>query len=272
MTFEGETMRVRVTSPEQTLVDIMGSRARRRQGFESATESMPSPPNEEVELELEFLECWRELRASNLQFDIRVLRAYLQGVGSRATTSKVAYYLDGNQEKHGVRASHVWALSPCCLRHPRPWREGVAGELVFPWLLRVPPKLKHPPAHKGSISEAPRLAGGRSVESLDLAASLRELYPNKQINAEFRPGQEILIREILKGFDAMGIMPTGAGKSLCYQLPAKLLNGLTIVISPLLALVNDQVEKANALGVPAMAFGRNSDVHRAPISWTTRRG
>jgi ATP-dependent DNA helicase RecQ len=264
MTFEGRTMRIRVTSPEQTLVDIMGSRARRRQGFESATETMPSPPNEEVELDFEFLECWRELRASNLQFDIRVLRAYLQAVDSRATTSKVAYYLDGNRERHGVRGSHLWALSPR-LRHPRSWREGVPGELVFPWLLRVPPELKHLPTSKNDIPKAPRLAEGRAVETLDLEASLRELYPNKQINAKFRPGQKTLIREILNGRDAMGVMPTGAGKSLCYQLPAKLLNGLTLVISPLLALINDQVEKANTLGVPAMAFGRNSDASREQV-------
>lgn len=264
MIFEGRTVRVRVTSPEQTLVDIMGGRARRRQGIESATGTMTPLPNEGVELELEFLECWRELRASKLPFDIRALRAYLQAVGSGATTSKVAYYLDGNRESHGVRASHLWALSPR-LTHPRPWREGVPGELVYPWFLRVPTVLKHPPSSEDDIREAPRLPEGRAVETLDLAASLRELYPNKQINAKFRPGQETLIREILKGRDAMGVMPTGAGKSLCYQLPAKLLNGLTLVISPLLALINDQVEKANALGVPAMAFGRNSDASREQV-------
>lgn len=56
----------------------------------------------------------------------------------------------------------------------------------------------------------------------------------------------------------MGIIPTGAGKSLCYQLPATLLNGLTLVISPLLALMNEQVEKARAMGISAMAYSGSS--------------
>jgi superfamily II DNA helicase RecQ len=264
ITAGGRTVEVRVTSLEQTLVDIMGNRARRRQGSETATGTTSPPPNGPIELDANFLECWRELGTSNLQFDIRALRAYLQAIGSRSTTSKVAYYLDGNQERHGMRASHVWALSPR-LKHPRPWRERVTGELVFPWLLRVPPELKHLPTPKEDVSEAPRLAEGRTVEKLDLEASLRELYPNKQINARFRPGQKTLILEILKGRDALGVMPTGAGKSLCYQLPAKLLNGLTLVISPLLALINDQVEKANGLGITAMAFGRTSDATREQV-------
>ena len=54
---------------------------------------------------------------------------------------------------------------------------------------------------------------------------------------DFRPGQEILIRGILNQKDVFGVMPTGAGKSLCYQLPALLLDGLTIVVSPLIALL-----------------------------------
>ncbi|NOS82693.1 MAG: DEAD/DEAH box helicase, partial [Nitrospira sp.] len=54
--------------------------------------------------------------------------------------------------------------------------------------------------------------------------------------AKFRPGQEEVVRAVLAGRDAMTVMPTGQGKSLCYQLPATLLPGLTLVISPLIAL------------------------------------
>ena len=66
-----------------------------------------------------------------------------------------------------------------------------------------------------------------------------------------RTGQEELINGILAGHDVLGIMPTGAGKSLCYQLPALMLKGITIVISPLISLMSDQVKALNQAGVHA---------------------
>ena len=67
----------------------------------------------------------------------------------------------------------------------------------------------------------------------------------------FRPGQEQLIDALLQGRDAMGIMPTGAGKSMCYQLPALLLPGITLVVSPLISLMKDQVNALVQSGVRA---------------------
>lgn len=67
----------------------------------------------------------------------------------------------------------------------------------------------------------------------------------------FRHGQEQLIDNILKGRDVLGIMPTGAGKSLCYQVPALMLPGITLVISPLISLMKDQVQALNEAGVHA---------------------
>ena len=67
----------------------------------------------------------------------------------------------------------------------------------------------------------------------------------------FRKGQEELITQILSGRDVMGIMPTGAGKSICYQVPALMLEGLTIVISPLISLMQDQVDALRMNGIPA---------------------
>lgn len=67
----------------------------------------------------------------------------------------------------------------------------------------------------------------------------------------FREGQEMLIDHILEGMDVLGIMPTGAGKSVCYQVPALLLPGITLVISPLISLMKDQVQALNQAGVHA---------------------
>ena len=67
----------------------------------------------------------------------------------------------------------------------------------------------------------------------------------------FRPGQSGLVDAILAGRDVLGVMPTGAGKSVCYQIPATLLPGITIVISPLISLMRDQVDALNDAGIPA---------------------
>lgn len=67
----------------------------------------------------------------------------------------------------------------------------------------------------------------------------------------FREGQETLVNSILTGQDVLGIMPTGAGKSICYQVPALLLPGITLVISPLISLMKDQVQALNGAGIHA---------------------
>ena len=67
----------------------------------------------------------------------------------------------------------------------------------------------------------------------------------------FRPGQSGLVDAILAGRDVLGVMPTGAGKSVCYQIPATLLPGVTIVISPLISLMRDQADALNDAGIPA---------------------
>ncbi len=80
----------------------------------------------------------------------------------------------------------------------------------------------------------------------------------------FREGQEPIIQSILSGRDALAIMPTGAGKSLCYQVPALLLPGITLVISPLISLMQDQVKSLNEAGIHAAFI--NSSLTETQIS------
>lgn len=84
-------------------------------------------------------------------------------------------------------------------------------------------------------------------EESSALATLRKYFGYES----FRPGQAELINAILEGRDVLGVMPTGSGKSVCYQIPSLLLHGITIVISPLISLMRDQVDGANEIGIPA---------------------
>src|SRR5215213_3991041 len=103
----------------------------------------------------------------------------------------------------------------------------------------------------------------------DAVASLRQHFGFE----DFREGQREVIGSILEGKDAVVVMPTGSGKSLCYQLPAMILDGVTLVVSPLIALMKDQVDALQARGLPATFI--NSSIseteQRARIDGLKRR-
>ncbi len=83
----------------------------------------------------------------------------------------------------------------------------------------------------------------------------------------FRPGQEDIVAAILAGGDVLAIMPTGAGKSLCYQLPAIAGDGLTIVVSPLIALMENQVAQLRGVGAPVGVIHSNRDRDASIADW-----
>jgi ATP-dependent DNA helicase RecQ len=93
----------------------------------------------------------------------------------------------------------------------------------------------------------------RSATAVSREELLDTLYERFGLDG-FRPGQEETISAILEGHDTLAIMPTGAGKSLLYQLPAVLLDGLTVVVSPLIALMKDQIDKLDEVGVDALTI------------------
>src|SRR5512140_1202372 len=85
------------------------------------------------------------------------------------------------------------------------------------------------------------------MDSRTLHTTLKQTFGFRS----FRPLQEEIIRDALAGKDVFALLPTGGGKSLCFQLPALAREGLTVVVSPLIALMKDQVDGLQAAGVPA---------------------
>ncbi|MGE5468549.1 MAG: RecQ family ATP-dependent DNA helicase [Ignavibacteria bacterium] len=111
----------------------------------------------------------------------------------------------------------------------------------------------------------PKIRRNPRITSSGLRAVLRRKFGL----TDFRPGQEEVIRNVLQGVDTLAIMPTGAGKSLCYQLPGLLLWGTTVVVSPLIALMNDQADKLEEAGVDTARV--NSTLTRADHAETLER-
>lgn len=100
-------------------------------------------------------------------------------------------------------------------------------------------------------------------------AMLRRFYGY----SSFRPRQLEIIRAVTSGRDCLVLMPTGGGKSLCYQIPALIQDGVAIVVSPLIALMNDQVQALVANGIPAAALHSNqTDAQNAYVTEELQRG
>jgi ATP-dependent DNA helicase RecQ len=88
---------------------------------------------------------------------------------------------------------------------------------------------------------------------------------------DFRPGQADVIAAVLEGGPVMAVMPTGSGKSMCYQLPALVDEGLTLVVSPLIALMRDQVQQLRSLGVVAGSLNSSNDAEENDAVWAAMR-
>src|SRR5581483_11328468 len=109
------------------------------------------------------------------------------------------------------------------------------------------------PASDPDLFSPPRgfLRRPRVTYNSNSMPDLREHLQNLFGLDDFRPAQREVIEDVLRGKDVLCVMPTGAGKSLCYQLPATLQDGLTLVVSPLISLMEDQVQQMRDEGIPA---------------------
>ncbi len=103
-----------------------------------------------------------------------------------------------------------------------------------------------------------------AIQEKDVRKTLKEVFGFDQ----FRGIQEDIIRNVLDDKDSFVIMPTGAGKSLCYQLPAVMLDGTAIIISPLIALMKNQVDQLNVLGINAQFL--NSTLNKTEMNRVKR--
>lgn len=172
-----------------------------------------------------------------LEAFMRDIEAYVREVVAAALEA-------GPSASSGVAVGSSRAAAP----ESAPW---LLGEPEAPpassWSLRESAREPHAtPPDEGSPS-SPALSQPRAPRSTDLDTLLRGSFGL----SSFRPYQEDVCRAVARGEDVLLVMPTGAGKSLCYQLPGVARGGTTLVVSPLIALMEDQVEKLKALGFSA---------------------
>ena len=264
--FQDCPLLLRATTPERTLVDILDPvdrRPRKPQGGKVAAsslgtdatpgdggeESIPWPPPA-------FKACWETLSSGALDLNFDELLQYLDcQPRSKATIAKVRFFFTIFQDLFGLKEKDLRKLSNLP-KEPHHWIQATTGTLFLRLKLIVPNCLipeGFTAINSAAIDRNDRLKDIVHLKDIDLGHELKERFGKFNI-VKFRSGQEGIIKAILEGRDAMAILPTGSGKSLTYQLPSTMLQGPTLVISPLLSLMKDQVREAQEMGLVAYSY------------------
>lgn len=236
---------IRMTTLERTIVDVLHR------------------PN----LIEDFDRIWHALGECLATADLEEIRKQVWRTRCKGTTAKVGYLLTGHQDQIPQIEAVIDGLPKRPLS-PHPWESGHQGNLDARWQIRVPQRLTHsnetPEQRQGEgTREGPRLKISNGRDLLDPASdALLDHMPiafRRRGIKEFLPNQPEIIRAVLEGRDALAILPTGAGKSLLYQFPSTLLNGTTLVVSPTVALMDDQVKEARSLQLRGQVFPRQGE-------------
>lgn len=269
--FEECPLLIRATTEERTLVDILDGIVRRPRKTSSSTPS-GDPSNgsgteDEPSEELlgwafpAFPACWEALSSSEFEISIEDLLLYLKTHSrSKTTMAKVRFFLTIHRERLQIKGTDLRRFSPLP-KAPHKWVQSLDGTLIESLKLVVPTVLIPPGfdlSGKPEGTAAPRVKPGAQVTGAGLYHELEDRFGRYGIK-KFRDGQEAIVRAVLEGRDAIAILPTGAGKSLTYQFPSVLLNGPTLVISPLISLISDQVREARDMNLTAFSLGETGD-------------
>lgn len=251
---------IRVTTIEQTLVDILDGHLRRPRNsslsFSNSEQEEGSQPASQPSTAFKqcwktFISCWKDLALLGPRLDFMEV---CNQPRSKTTTAKIGYFFMVHLHRFGLSHRDLCKLNDLPDR-PHYWAQGVRGTLCKRWNLIVPgslfPRKWKDQPQQGHLKS--RLKPGLHFPDLDLRRELCHGFYKHGIT-HFREGQETLVRAVLEGKDAIGILPTGAGKSLTYQFPSTLLNGPTLIISPLISLMADQEKEARAMGLNALSI------------------
>lgn len=269
--FQDCPLSLRATTPERTLIDILDGAHGRPRNSASGEEIVEESGNAEcVENPQEgpaiwpsqsFKECWEALRDTDRDLCFNDICEHLSNhPRKRPLTAKVGFFLSLHRERFGLTQRDLLRLSDLP-DSPHRWAQCADDSLDSRWRIYVPKGLL-PDGHAATKDDeektTPRLKSGIQVPGTDLRLELERRFGNYGIR-KFRDCQEEIIRAVLEGRDAIAILPTGAGKSLTYQFPSTLMEGPTLVISPLISLIADQVREAREMGLTAYSFQGNSN-------------